>query len=74
VSSVLYHVPLTSAAGAVLAYRAIALWVPAIVGSAAFVALRRTLRRESDAISVCAPSTEMEIIGLGRAVIRTEAR
>lgn len=71
---VLYHVPLTSAAGAVLAYRAIALWVPAIVGSAAFVALRRTLRRESDAISVCAPSTEMEIIGLGRAVIRTEAR
>ena len=36
---VLYHVPLTSAAGAVLAYRAIALWVPAIIGSATFVAL-----------------------------------
>ena len=34
---VLYHVPITAAASAVLAYRAIALWVPAVVGSAAFV-------------------------------------
>jgi uncharacterized protein (TIRG00374 family) len=66
---VLYHVPLTAAAGAVLAYRAIALWIPAIVGGAAFVALRRTLRREADAISVCAPHTEMEVIGVGRASI-----
>ena len=66
---VLYHVPLTAAAGAVLAYRAIVLWVPATVGGAAFVSLRRTLRREADAIAVCAPQTEMEIIGLGRAVI-----
>jgi uncharacterized protein (TIRG00374 family) len=70
---VLYHVPLTAAAGAVLAYRAIVLWVPATVGGAAFVLLRRTLRREADAIAVCAPQTEMEIIGLGRAVIRPES-
>ncbi|MGD0387143.1 MAG: lysylphosphatidylglycerol synthase transmembrane domain-containing protein [Solirubrobacteraceae bacterium] len=70
---VLYHVPLTAAAGAVLAYRAIVLWVPATVGGAAFVLLRRTLRREADAVAVCAPATEMEIIGLGRAVIRPEA-
>jgi uncharacterized membrane protein YbhN (UPF0104 family) len=69
----LYHVPLTAAAGAVLAYRAIVLWVPATVGGGAFVLLRRTLRREADAISVCAPQTEMEIIGLGRAVIRPES-
>jgi uncharacterized protein (TIRG00374 family) len=69
---VLYHVPLTAAAGAVLGYRAIVLWVPATVGGAAFVSLRRTLRREADAIAVCAPQTEMEIIGLGRAVIRPE--
>jgi uncharacterized protein (TIRG00374 family) len=62
----LYGVPITAAASAVLAYRAIALWVPAILGSVAFVALRRTLRRESDAIAVCAPQTEMEVIGLGR--------
>jgi uncharacterized protein (TIRG00374 family) len=66
---VLYHVPITAAASAVLAYRAIALWVPAVVGSAAFVWLRRTLRRESNAIAVCAPQTEMEVIGLGRVVI-----
>jgi uncharacterized membrane protein YbhN (UPF0104 family) len=66
---VLYNVPITAAASAVLAYRAIALWVPAVVGSAAFVWLRRTLRRESDAIAVCAPQTEMEVIGLGRVVI-----
>jgi hypothetical protein len=56
-------------ASAVLAYRAIALWVPAILGSAAFVSLRRTLRRESAEIAVCAPHTEMEVIGLGRVVI-----
>jgi uncharacterized protein (TIRG00374 family) len=66
---VLYNVPITAAASAVLAYRAIALWVPAILGSAAFVSLRRTLRHESAAIAVCAPQAEMEIIGLGRVVI-----
>jgi uncharacterized protein (TIRG00374 family) len=65
----LYDVPITAAASAVLAYRAIALWVPAILGSVAFVALRRTLRRESDAIAVCAPQAEMEVIGLGRVVV-----
>jgi uncharacterized protein (TIRG00374 family) len=68
----LYHVSLTSAAGAVLAYRAIALWVPALLGTAAFVALRRTLRDEAHEIAVCAPQTEMEVIGLGRVVIGTE--
>jgi uncharacterized membrane protein YbhN (UPF0104 family) len=66
---VLYGVPITSVASAVLAYRAIALWVPAVLGSAAFVALRRTLRRESAEIAICAPQTEMEVIGLGRVVI-----
>lgn len=66
---ILYNVPIASAASAVLAYRAIALWVPAVLGSAAFVSLRRTLRRESAEISVCAPQTEMEVIGLGRVVI-----
>jgi uncharacterized membrane protein YbhN (UPF0104 family) len=66
---VLYHVPITSAVGAVLLYRAIALWVPGVVGGGAFLALRRTLRREADAIAVCAPQAEMEVIGLGRVVI-----
>ena len=66
---VLYNVPITAAASAVIAYRAIALWVPAILGSAAFVSLRRTLHRESAEIAVCAPQTEMEVIGLGHVVI-----
>jgi uncharacterized protein (TIRG00374 family) len=66
---VLYNVPITAAASAVLAYRAIALWVPAILGAAAFVSLRKTLRDESYKIAVCAPQTEMEVIGLGRVVI-----
>ncbi len=66
---VLYNVPITSAASAVLAYRAIALWVPAVLGAVAFVALRRILRDESYKIAVCAPQTEMEVIGLGRVVV-----
>jgi uncharacterized protein (TIRG00374 family) len=69
----LYNVSIASAAGAVLAYRAIALWVPAVVGGGAFVALRRTLRNEAEQIAVCVPQTEMEVIGLGRVVIRGES-
>jgi uncharacterized protein (TIRG00374 family) len=66
---VLYNVSLASATAAVLAYRTIALWVPALLGAAAFISLRRTLRDEADKIAVCAPQTEMEVIGLGRVVI-----
>jgi uncharacterized membrane protein YbhN (UPF0104 family) len=66
---VVYHVSITAAAGAVLVYRAIALGVPAVLGAVAFAALRRRLNREADAISICAPQTEMEIIGLGRRTI-----
>jgi uncharacterized protein (TIRG00374 family) len=69
----LYNVSIASAAGAVLAYRAIALWVPAVVGGGAFVALRRILRDEAEQIAVCVPQTEMEVIGLGRVVIRGES-
>jgi uncharacterized protein (TIRG00374 family) len=69
----LYNVSLASAAGAVLAYRAIALWVPAVVGGVAFLGLRRTLRDEAQRISVCAPHTELEVIGLGRVVIGDRA-
>jgi uncharacterized protein (TIRG00374 family) len=66
---VLYNVQITAATSAVLAYRAIALWVPALLGACAFIALRRTLRDESSKIAVCVPETEMEVIGLGRVVI-----
>ena len=68
----LYHVPLTAAVGAVLAYRAIALWVPAVAGGTAFVWLKRTLRDEAEALAVCVPDAEMEVIGLGRVVVRAE--
>ena len=46
----LYNVSLASAAGAVLAYRAIALWVPAVIGGVAFLrcAARCATRRERD--------------------------
>jgi uncharacterized membrane protein YbhN (UPF0104 family) len=66
---VLYHVPIASAAGAVLVYRAIALWVPTIVGGPMFALLRRTLRNEATAIADCAPRTEMEVIGIGLVVV-----
>ena len=70
---VIYGEPLAPATAAVLAYRAIALWVPALLGSFAFVALRRTLRDEAQQIAVCAPQTEIEVIGLGRVVIDSPA-
>jgi len=70
---VLYHVSITSAAGAVLAYRAIGLLVPSVLGGVAFVALRRTLRDEAQQLAVCAPNAEMEVIGVGRcAVVQAE--
>lgn len=71
---VLYHVSITSAAGAVIAYRAIALAVPAVLGAIAFAALRRALLGEAEQISICAPETEMHVIGLGRARIQHEPR
>lgn len=71
---VLYHVSITSAAGAVLAYRAIALLVPTILGGVAFLALRRTLRDEAQSFALCAPDAEMEVIGLGRAIVGVEPR
>lgn len=63
---VLYHVPVGAATVAVLAYRAIALWIPAIVGTGALVLLRRSLARETAAISGCGPGGEIEVIGRGR--------
>lgn len=61
----LYHVPVAAATAAVLAYRALALVVPAAVGAVAFAALRRSLAREALAISSCEPGGEVEVIGRG---------
>jgi len=40
-----YGAPLSTAAAAVLIYRTISLWVPTLVGTVAYVLLRRDLRR-----------------------------
>jgi uncharacterized membrane protein YbhN (UPF0104 family) len=62
---VLYHVPVGAATAAVLGYRALALVVPAAVGALAFAMLRRSVARETLAISSCEPGGEVEVIGRG---------
>ena len=62
---VLYGVPALPATAAVLLYRVIELWIPAVLGIAAFVQLRLLLRRETEAIKLCAPGDTVEIVGLG---------
>jgi uncharacterized membrane protein YbhN (UPF0104 family) len=51
----LYGSPLSQATAAVLAYRVVQLGIPAILGSVAFVQLRRTLRREEAPAALCEP-------------------
>jgi uncharacterized protein (TIRG00374 family) len=70
---VLYHVPIGEATAAVLAYRALALWIPAVLGSAAFLALKRSLSREAAAVSACSPGDEVDVIGRGRVRIGSGA-
>jgi uncharacterized membrane protein YbhN (UPF0104 family) len=55
---VLYGQPLAPTTGAVLLYHAIALWVPGLLGTLAFVRLRRTLRREAQPAAICMPLAE----------------
>jgi uncharacterized protein (TIRG00374 family) len=52
---VIYHTPLAITTAAVLAYRAIQLWLPAVLGSIAFVQLRNTLRQEAAPAILCQP-------------------
>ncbi len=54
----LYHQPLAATTAAVLTYHAIALWIPGLLGSLAFVQLRRTLRREAQPAAICMPLAE----------------
>jgi uncharacterized protein (TIRG00374 family) len=66
---VLYGLPALTATAAVLLYRVIELWIPAVLGIAAFVQLRLLLRRETEAIKLCTPGDIIEIVGLGPATI-----
>lgn len=54
----LYHQPLAATSAAVLLYHAISLWVPALLGTDAFLRLRRTLWREADPMRICMPLAE----------------
>ena len=51
----LYHQPLAATTAAVLAYHAIVLWVPGLLGTVAFVQLRRTLQRGERPAVTCMP-------------------
>ena len=52
---VIYGTSAPGATAAVLAYRAVQLGLPAIIGTAAFVQLQRTLARSPDPAALCAP-------------------
>ena len=54
----LFHQPVAVTTAAVLVYHAISLWVPALLGSVAFVQLRRTLQREAQPARICGPLAE----------------
>jgi uncharacterized membrane protein YbhN (UPF0104 family) len=54
----LFHVPLAATTVAVLTYHTVSLWVPAMLGSVAFVRLRMTLQREERPAAVCMPLAE----------------
>jgi uncharacterized membrane protein YbhN (UPF0104 family) len=66
---VLYGLPAVTATAAVLLYRVIELWIPSVMGIAAFAQLRRLLKRETEAINICNPGDTIEIVGLGPATI-----
>jgi len=63
---VVFGVALDDAAAAVIAYRAILLLVPAVLGLPALAVLRRRLRSEHHDIAACAPGQEVEVLGIGK--------
>ncbi|MGO9498189.1 MAG: lysylphosphatidylglycerol synthase transmembrane domain-containing protein [Solirubrobacteraceae bacterium] len=54
----LYHQPLAVSTAAVLTYHAISFWVPGLLGTFAFLRLRRTLQRENQPAAICMPLAE----------------
>jgi uncharacterized membrane protein YbhN (UPF0104 family) len=66
---VVFGLPAVTATAAVLLYRVIELWIPSVLGIAAFAQLRRLLKRETEAIKMCEPGETIEIVGLGPATI-----
>jgi uncharacterized membrane protein YbhN (UPF0104 family) len=66
---VLYGIPVLTATTAVLLYRMIELWIPAVLGIVAFLQLRLLLGQETKAINLCEPGDTIEIVGLGPTTI-----
>jgi uncharacterized membrane protein YbhN (UPF0104 family) len=65
----LFNQPLATTTGAVLLYHAISLWVPGLLGTIAFVQLRRILQRDTQAAAICMPLAEpIEMVKLPAAV------
>lgn len=59
---VVYGAPAATTTAAVLTYNVAQFWLPAILGVPAFVALRRTLRRDPSSAGLFAPLAETEPI------------
>ena len=58
-SFAVFNVPVSASAAAVLAYRVLQLWIPAILGTLAFVQLRDLLRgNQRDVATMCEPLAE----------------
>jgi uncharacterized membrane protein YbhN (UPF0104 family) len=66
---VLYGQHAVTATAAVLLYRAVQLWVPAIIGGVALVQLRALLRSETRRIEVCSVGETVQILGRGPVVV-----
>ena len=70
---VLYGLPAGVSAAAVLLYRGVQIWVPALLGGVAFVQLRALLRSEAERIEFCQPGEVVEVIGRGQVVAKPSA-
>ena len=71
---VLFGLPVATATAAVLLYRVIELWIPAALGTIAFVQLRLLLQREAESIELCQPGDVVEIIGRGPVLAGQDGR
>jgi hypothetical protein len=61
---ILYGLPAVTATAAVLLYRVIELWIPGLLGIAAFVRLRVLTRRRGQTFDLCDPGEPTGIIGV----------
>jgi uncharacterized protein (TIRG00374 family) len=65
-SFAVFHVPVAASAAAVLGYRVLQLWIPAVLGTLAFVQLRDLLRgKQDEAAAMCEPLSEPIAVELG---------